>query len=517
MKKYRTSVSLLSLIGLLSLSFSSNAKAIEKGDYYCYRTTTPGKNEAISEYDFFTIVDENGKESIVYCYNATRPQPLSNKETAEKLCRFDRFGFYEGMDSLGTDRGNKEKINQIAAILMAGYPNDGLGEQMNQYAYECYQKVHRDYTYTFDDFKREMTQRAIWKADRPRGKYTDHYPYAEALYRYGKQYPLDQQTAYDDQLFFQTNTNEIIDPQHPMIIDEKTRKSNQFQIKNYNGLVSIENPSTEVKIIEEQSHKEVTTLKPNTYYYAELTNGQQKESTLDIKYMKMDHSYFYQYATSPYPFGLQNMVQANIKKKKLPIDIKIEPVTSSSEESSKEVETSKDTPSSEESSKAIDTTSSNKDDSSMEVPVISKKECTSLIDHCDTTKEVTTLESTATQDQESTNEFDYSSSVENSSQKEKITDSTTNTDDKENTTPYPSRTNPKIKLQNIKDEVIEDKMILEEINHHSKSKETKEDIENELPQTGNKISYLFPLLGTLICIVSISLLLLLKKHTHKKK
>ncbi|WP_415710376.1 Cys-Gln thioester bond-forming surface protein, partial [Catellicoccus marimammalium] len=355
MKKYRTSVSLLSLIGLLSISFSSNAEAIEKGDYYCYRTTAPGKNEAISEYDFFTMVDENGKESIVYCYNATRPQPLSNKETAEKLCRFDRFGFYEGMDSLGTDRGNKEKIDQIAAILMAGYPNDGLGEQMNRYAYECYQKVHRDYTYTFDDFKREMTQRAIWKADRPRGKYTDHYPYAEALYRYGKQYPLDQQTAYDDQLIFQTNTNEIIDPQHPMIIDEKTRKSDQFQIKNYNGLVSIENPSTEVKIIEEQSHKEVTTLKPNTYYYAELTNGQQKESTLDIKYMKMDHSYFYQYVTSPYPFGLQNMVQANIKKKKLPIDIKIEPVTSSSEEASKEVETSKDTSSFEESSKEVET------------------------------------------------------------------------------------------------------------------------------------------------------------------
>ncbi|WP_415710384.1 LPXTG cell wall anchor domain-containing protein [Catellicoccus marimammalium] len=60
-------------------------------------------------------------------------------------------------------------------------------------------------------------------------------------------------------------------------------------------------------------------------------------------------------------------------------------------------------------------------------------------------------------------------------------------------------------------------MILEEINHHSESKETKEDIENELPQTGNKISYLFPLLGTSLCIVSISLLLLLKKRAHKKR
>ena len=328
---------LVTLVPSLANAVSENPNA-GKGEqgFWSYRTVAPGFEEESQStpYDFYTMVDKNGQESIVYCYDAQKPQPAIDKEQAEKECTFERFGFYDGMENLGTDRGDKEKIDTIAAILMAGYPNDGLGKAMDDYAKECYQKM-TDRNYTFADFKREMTQRAIWKADKPRGNYTDGFPYAEALYQYGVTHPLNKETAYADTLTFMTANKEVIDAKHPLMISSKTLKSDVFTIDNYDGIVTVNNLTNGFKLIDADTNKETTAIEAGKKYYIQVDNKNTTTATMDIKYMKMKDSYFYQYVTSPYPYGMQNMVQANIDHKEIPFQIKMEEeVTSTSDSSS---------------------------------------------------------------------------------------------------------------------------------------------------------------------------------------
>ena len=306
----------------------------EKG-YYCYADVSKG-------YVGLTMVNPNNKEEVVYCYNHDKTQPVPDKAAAVDYCQYERFGFYDGMNNLGDNRGDKSKVDKVATVLMIGYPNNGLGSAMTDFAKKSYQEFQekngkdRPSSYTFDDFQREMTQAAIWQIDNPTGQYIEKSTYAKALYDYAQSYPLNKRTAYASDVKLVDEKNQEINQDNPLIIDSHTLKSQNFYLKDYDGTITLDSLPSGYQLVNANTHQDVSGIQPNHTYYIQADKGENARFEIDFKLMTLRDSYFYQPLNTSW--DLQNLVNANITRDKLktPVvlinepktDVKIEKVDS---------------------------------------------------------------------------------------------------------------------------------------------------------------------------------------------
>ena len=328
-------------------------------------STTYQINSSQRDYGYprLSIVGQSAPQNIVYCYDYNKTQPLDQQVARPTDNQYQRYGFYEGMSNLGSNRGDQTKINQVAAVLMAGYPNNALGEQLDKLAEESYAnfsgKSSRPSNYSLDEFKREMTQQAIWAIDTGNSSWATFNSYANALYQYALKYPLDQETATAENLKIVDSNNNTITS---LKINNSTLTSDTFKFTGYNSVLTVDDLPSGVSLIDNSTKKSTNVMKENQLYYVKINNSNVGQTiSLNLNYMTLGASYFYQ----PINTKCQNMVQAQATNEKINLQVLSGALLSSS--SSVEASSS---PSSSKSSSSVEASSSlsnSKNSSSEEV------------------------------------------------------------------------------------------------------------------------------------------------------
>ena len=327
-------------------------------------------NSSQREYGYprLSIVGQSAPQNIVYCYDYNKTQPLDQQVARPTDNQYQRYGFYEGMSNLGSNRGDQTKINQVAAVLMAGYPNNALGEQLDKLAEESYAnfsgKSSRPSNYSLDEFKREMTQQAIWAIDTGNSSWATVNSYANALYQYALKYPLDQETATAENLKIVDSNN---NPITSLKINNSTLTSDTFKFTGYNSVLTVDDLPGGVSLIDNSTKKSTNVMKENQLYYVKINNSNVGQTiSLNLNYMTLGDSYFYQPINTKY----QNMVQAQATNEKINLQVLSGSLlsSSSSSKSSSSVEASSSKSSSKSSSnvEASSSKSSSKSSSSVE-------------------------------------------------------------------------------------------------------------------------------------------------------
>ena len=333
-------------------------------------STTYQINSSQREYGYprLSIVGQSAPQNIVYCYDYNKTQPLDQQVARPTDNQYQRYGFYEGMSNLGSNRGDQTKINQVAAVLMAGYPNNALGEQLDKLAEESYAnfsgKSSRPSNYSLDEFKREMTQQAIWAIDTGNSSWATVNSYANALYQYALKYPLDQETATAENLKIVDSNN---NPITSLNINNSTLTSDTFKFTGYNSVLTVDDLPGGVSLIDNSTKKSTNVMKENQLYYVKINNSNVGQTiSLNLNYMTLGDSYFYQPINTKY----QNMVQAQATNEKINLQVLSGSLlsSSSSSKSSSSVEASSSKSSSKSSSnvEASSSKSSSKSSSSVE-------------------------------------------------------------------------------------------------------------------------------------------------------
>ena len=333
-------------------------------------STTYQINSSQREYGYprLSIVGQSAPQNIVYCYDYNKTQPLDQQVARPTDNQYQRYGFYEGMSNLGSNRGDQTKINQVAAVLMAGYPNNALGEQLDKLAEESYAnfsgKSSRPSNYSLDEFKREMTQQAIWAIDTGNSSWATVNSYANALYQYALKYPLDQETATAENLKIVDSNN---NPITSLKINNSTLTSDTFKFTGYNSVLTVDDLPGGVSLIDNSTKKSTNVMKENQLYYVKINNSNVGQTiSLNLNYMTLGDSYFYQPINTKY----QNMVQAQATNEKINLQVLSGSLlsSSSSSKSSSSVEASSSKSSSKSSSnvEASSNKSSSKSSSSVE-------------------------------------------------------------------------------------------------------------------------------------------------------
>ena len=333
-------------------------------------STTYQINSSQREYGYprLSIVGQSAPQNIVYCYDYNKTQPLDQQVARPTDNQYQRYGFYEGMSNLGSNRGDQTKINQVAAVLMAGYPNNALGEQLDKLAEESYAnfsgKSSRPSNYSLDEFKREMTQQAIWAIDTGNSSWATVNSYANALYQYALKYPLDQETATAENLKIVDSNN---NPITSLKINNSTLTSDTFKFTGYNSVLTVDDLPGGVSLIDNSTKKSTNVMKENQLYYVKINNSNVGQTiSLNLNYMTLGDSYFYQPINTKY----QNMVQAQATNEKINLQVLSGSLlsSSSSSKSSSSVEASSSKSSSKSSSnvEASSSKSSSKSSSSVE-------------------------------------------------------------------------------------------------------------------------------------------------------
>ena len=329
-------------------------------------STTYQINSSQREYGYprLSIVGQSAPQNIVYCYDYNKTQPLDQQVARPTDNQYQRYGFYEGMSNLGSNRGDQTKINQVAAVLMAGYPNNALGEQLDKLAEESYAnfsgKSSRPSNYSLDEFKREMTQQAIWAIDTGNSSWATVNSYANALYQYALKYPLDQETATAENLKIVDSNN---NPITSLKINNSTLTSDTFKFTGYNSVLTVDDLPGGVSLIDNSTKKSTNVMKENQLYYVKINNSNVGQTiSLNLNYMTLGDSYFYQPINTKY----QNMVQAQATNEKINLQVLSGSLlsSSSSSKSSSSVEASSSKSSSKSSSSEVSSSSSSSKSSS---------------------------------------------------------------------------------------------------------------------------------------------------------
>ena len=284
-------------------------------------STTYQINSSQRDYGYprLSIVGQSAPQNIVYCYDYNKTQPLDQQVARPTDNQYQRYGFYEGMSNLGSNRGDQTKINQVAAVLMAGYPNNALGEQLDKLAEESYAnfsgKSSRPSNYSLDEFKREMTQQAIWAIDTGNSSWATFNSYANALYQYALKYPLDQETATAENLKIVDSNNNTITS---LKINNSTLTSDTFKFTGYNSVLTVDDLPSGVSLIDNSTKKSTNVMKENQLYYVKINNSNVGQTiSLNLNYMTLGDSYFYQ----PINTKCQNMVQAQATNEKINLQV----------------------------------------------------------------------------------------------------------------------------------------------------------------------------------------------------
>lgn len=291
--RFATSTSAAALSSSSSSSSSSSAVDWSSKDPYAVMGTLP----LAQPNDVWQATGPNNATEIVYSYNPGYATPAGNDDgmgdsvvdgEPDATVNYQRISAW---DATSQDGFNGQNVNEIAAVLYAGYPNC-LGNTQNIYSapisnsqvnqwYQAYlQKTGRNISdYSIDQYEYDMTQYAIWGVEgnvaggSNEGTAQSQYkndPLSLALYNYGVQHPLNAQQVAQNGVQLLNSNGQPIGAKQVYTIDKSTGRSKDFQVVNGDMTV----PQSKDYYVADANGNKVSVLVPGVKYHLVLAvNG----------------------------------------------------------------------------------------------------------------------------------------------------------------------------------------------------------------------------------------------------
>lgn len=296
--RFATSTSAAALSSSSSSSSSSSAVNWSSKDTYTVMGTLP----LAQPNDVWQATGPNNATEIVYSYNPGYATPAENDDgmgdsvvdgEPDATVNYQRISAW---DATSQDGFNGQNVNEIAAVLYAGYPNC-LGNTQNIYSapisnsqvnqwYQAYlQKTGQNSAeYSLDQYEYDMTQYAIWgvegnvaggsNAGTAQSQYKND-PLSLALYNYGVQHPLNAKQVAQNGVQLLNANGQPIGAKQVYTIDRSTGRSKDFQVVNGDMTV----PSSKDYYVADANGNKVSVLVPGVKYHVVLSaNGTNPKS-----------------------------------------------------------------------------------------------------------------------------------------------------------------------------------------------------------------------------------------------
>lgn len=296
--RFATSTSAAALSSSSSSSSSSSAVDWSSKDPYAVMGTLP----LTQPNDVWQATGPNNATEIVYSYNPGYATPAENDDgmgdsvvdgEPDATVNYQRISAWNATPQ---DGFNGQNVNEIAAVLYAGYPNC-LGNtqdiysapisnsQVNQWYQAYLQKTGQNSVdYTIDQYEYDMTQYAIWGVEgnvaggSNEGTAQSQYkndPLSLALYNYGMQHPLNAQQVAQNGVQLLNSNGQPIGAKQVYTIDQSTGRSKDFQVINGDTTV----PSSKDYYVADANGNKVSVLVPGVKYHVVLSaNGTDPKS-----------------------------------------------------------------------------------------------------------------------------------------------------------------------------------------------------------------------------------------------
>lgn len=299
-----------------SSSSSSSSSAVDwsSKDPYTVMGTLPLSHPS----DVWQATGPNNATEIVYSYNPGYATPAENDDgmgdsvvdgEPDATVNYQRISAWNATPQ---DGFNGQNVNEIAAVLYAGYPNC-LGNtqdiysapisnsQVNQWYQAYLQKTGQSISdYSIDQYEYDMTQYAIWGVEgnvaggSNEGTAQSQYkndPLSLALYNYGVQHPLNAQQVAQNGVQLLNSNGQPIGAKQVYTIDRSTGRSKDFQVTNGDMTV----PTSNDYYVADANGNKVSVLVPGVKYHLVLAvNGSDPTSiSMLCNYVQTESVDFY--------------------------------------------------------------------------------------------------------------------------------------------------------------------------------------------------------------------------------
>lgn len=312
--RFATSTSAAALSSSSSSSSSSSAVDWSSKDPYAVMGTLP----LAQPNDVWQATGPNNATEIVYSYNPGYATPAGNDDgmgdsvvdgEPDATVNYQRISAW---DATSQDGFNGQNVNEIAAVLYAGYPNC-LGNTQNIYSapisnsqvnqwYQAYlQKTGKNSAeYSLDQYEYDMTQYAIWgvegnvaggsNARTAQSQYKND-PLSLALYNYGVQHPLNAKQVAQNGVQLLNSNGQPIGAKQVYTIDRSTGRSKDFQVVNGDMTV----PSSKDYYVADANGNKVSVLVPGVKYHVVLSVNGTAPNTINMlcNYVQTESVGFY--------------------------------------------------------------------------------------------------------------------------------------------------------------------------------------------------------------------------------
>ena len=312
--RFATSTSAAALSSSSSSSSSSSAVDWSSKDPYAVMGTLP----LAQPNDVWQATGPNNATEIVYSYNPGYATPAENDDgmgdsvvdgEPDATVNYQRISAW---DATSQDGFNGQNVNEIAAVLYAGYPNC-LGNTQNIYSapisnsqvnqwYQAYlQKTGQNSAeYSLDQYEYDMTQYAIWgvegnvaggsNAGTAQSQYKND-PLSLALYNYGVQHPLNAQQVAQNGVQLLNSNGQPIGAKQVYTIDRSTGRSKDFQVVNGDMTV----PTSNDYYVADANGNKVSVLVPGVKYHLVLAVNGSDPTTISMlcNYVQTESVDFY--------------------------------------------------------------------------------------------------------------------------------------------------------------------------------------------------------------------------------
>ena len=312
--RFATSTSAVALSSSSSSSSSSSAVDWSSKDPYAVMGTLP----LTQPNDVWQATGPNNATEIVYSYNPGYATPAGNDDgmgdsvvdgEPDATVNYQRISAW---DATSQDGFNGQNVNEIAAVLYAGYPNC-LGNTQNIYSapisnsqvnqwYQAYlQKTGKNSAeYSLDQYEYDMTQYAIWgvegnvaggsNAGTAQSQYKND-PLSLALYNYGVQHPLNAQQVAQNGVQLLNSNGQPIGAKQVYTIDRSTGCSKDFQVVNGDMTV----PTSNDYYVADANGNKVSVLVPGVKYHLVLAVNGSDPTTISMlcNYVQTESVDFY--------------------------------------------------------------------------------------------------------------------------------------------------------------------------------------------------------------------------------
>ena len=312
--RFATSTSAAALSSSSSSSSSSSAVDWSSKDPYAVMGTLPLSQPN----DVWQATGPNNATEIVYSYNPGYATPAGNDDgmgdsvvdgEPDATVNYQRISAW---DATSQDGFNGQNVNEIAAVLYAGYPNC-LGNTQNIYSapisnsqvnqwYQAYlQKTGKNSAeYSLDQYEYDMTQYAIWGVEgnvaggsnvgTAQSQYKND-PLSLALYNYGVQHPLNAKQVAQNGVQLLNSNGQPIGAKQVYTIDRSTGRSKDFQVVNGDMTV----PSSKDYYVADANGNKVSVLVPGVKYHLVLAVNGSDPTTISMlcNYVQTESVDFY--------------------------------------------------------------------------------------------------------------------------------------------------------------------------------------------------------------------------------